>query len=127
VDSKLQRIKELITQKEAIDTELESLIVGAPAKEQKPRACSKCGLEGHSARKCPQKAPPTRRSEVMFMLTRRFHCQKCDKRWSEGINPWNSYGSWCPRPKCRKFCEPLRKPVPNWHWTGTYRKQSTRW
>jgi len=58
VDPKLTRIKELITQKEAIDAELDSLIAGAPLKESKPRICSNCKAEGHTARYCPQKQLP---------------------------------------------------------------------
>jgi hypothetical protein len=55
MDAKLARIKELIDRKEAIDTELESLIAGGPVKVPKPRACKICGQEGHTARACPTK------------------------------------------------------------------------
>jgi len=56
MDAKLTRIKELIEQKEAIDTELASLIAGAPVMVRKPRTCKICGQEGHTARTCPTKS-----------------------------------------------------------------------
>jgi hypothetical protein len=55
VDSKLQRIKELIIEKERIDGELESLLGGAPLKGSRTRVCSICNEEGHTARSCPTK------------------------------------------------------------------------
>ena len=55
MDAKLTRIKELIEQKEAIDTELENLIAGAPVRTRQPRTCKNCGQEGHTARTCPTK------------------------------------------------------------------------
>jgi hypothetical protein len=55
MDAKLARIKQLIEQKEAIDSELESLIAGAPVKVRKPKTCKICGEEGHTARTCPAK------------------------------------------------------------------------
>ena len=57
MDARLVRIKELLAQKEAVDFELESLIAGAPLKTPKPRICDICGQQGHTARKCPHKAP----------------------------------------------------------------------
>jgi hypothetical protein len=59
MDAKLERIRDLISQKEAIDTELESLIGGTPLKEPKTRVCSVCGKEGHTARTCPTKQEQT--------------------------------------------------------------------
>jgi hypothetical protein len=56
VDAKLQRIKELIIEKERIDGELESLLGGAPLKANRSRVCSICNAEGHTARACPTKA-----------------------------------------------------------------------
>jgi zinc knuckle protein len=58
MDARLTRIRDLIAQKEQIDSELEGLIAGAPIKEKKPRACSTCGQEGHTSRSCPQKSLP---------------------------------------------------------------------
>jgi hypothetical protein len=56
MDARLTRIKELIEQKQAIDTELEGLIAGAPVKARKPRTCKHCGQEGHTPRACPTKS-----------------------------------------------------------------------
>jgi hypothetical protein len=58
MEARLQRLKELIEQKEKVDAELESLLGGAPVKESKPRVCSGCGTEGHTLRSCPQKSLP---------------------------------------------------------------------
>jgi hypothetical protein len=55
VDAKLSRIKDLITEKERIDAELESLLGGAPQKGSRTRVCSICNEEGHTARSCPTK------------------------------------------------------------------------
>lgn len=55
MDAKLQRIKELITEKERIDGELESLLGGGPLKLSRSRVCSVCNEEGHTARSCPTK------------------------------------------------------------------------
>jgi hypothetical protein len=57
MDTRLLRIKELIEQKECIDTELESLIGGAPMNQKRPPRCTKCKVEGHTARTCPQQQP----------------------------------------------------------------------
>jgi hypothetical protein len=51
VEAKLARLKELINQREAIDSEL-GQILGIEKKERKAQVCSKCGQEGHSARTC---------------------------------------------------------------------------
>jgi hypothetical protein len=56
VDAKLQRIKELIIEKERVDEELESLLGGAPLKGSRSRVCSICHAEGHTARACPTKS-----------------------------------------------------------------------
>jgi hypothetical protein len=56
MDAKLVRIKELIEQKEAIDSELEKLIAGMPLTARKPKVCKTCGQEGHTARTCPTAA-----------------------------------------------------------------------
>ncbi len=58
MDARLRRIKELIEQKEAIDTELESLIGGAPVHLKRPPRCTRCKAEGHTVRTCPQQQMP---------------------------------------------------------------------
>jgi hypothetical protein len=63
MDSRLARIKELIEQKEAIDNELESLIAGGSVKMRKPKTCTICGAEGHTARTCAKKAGVTAAAE----------------------------------------------------------------
>ncbi len=59
MDARLQRIRELIELKEKTDAELDTLIAGAPVKESKPRVCSKCSQEGHTARTCPNQTGAT--------------------------------------------------------------------
>lgn len=56
MDAKLQRIKELIIEKERIDGELESLLGGGPLKASRTRVCSICNAEGHTARACPTRS-----------------------------------------------------------------------
>jgi hypothetical protein len=56
VDAKLQRIKELIIEKERVDEELENLLGGAPLKTGRVRVCSVCNADGHTARSCPTKS-----------------------------------------------------------------------
>jgi zinc knuckle protein len=56
MDARLQRIKELIEQKERVDAELENLLGGAPLKAGRARVCSVCNAEGHTARSCPTKS-----------------------------------------------------------------------
>jgi hypothetical protein len=56
MDAKLLRIKELIELKERTDSELESLLGGAPLKGSKARAGSICNEEGHTACCCPTKS-----------------------------------------------------------------------
>ena len=50
----IQRAKELIAQRERIDSELVAIFTGS--KERKPLSCSKCGGEGHTARTCQKGA-----------------------------------------------------------------------
>jgi hypothetical protein len=50
----IERMKELIAQREAIDAELISIVGGTP-KERKTIRCSLCSQEGHTARTCPTK------------------------------------------------------------------------
>lgn len=59
MDAKLLRIKELIELKERTDSELETLLGGAPLKVSRARACSICNEEGHTARSCPTKSGET--------------------------------------------------------------------
>ena len=55
MDAKFIRIRELITQQEEIEAELNNLVSGT-TKERKPQTCAKCGQPGHSSRTC--KAEP---------------------------------------------------------------------
>lgn len=52
LDTKIARVKELISQKEAVDTELATLLGG---EVKKTITCSKCQAQGHTARSCPQR------------------------------------------------------------------------
>lgn len=52
----IERAKELIAQREEIDTELASLFTGEK-KKRSPQKCSSCDKEGHTARNCPNKMP----------------------------------------------------------------------
>jgi Zinc knuckle len=54
MDARLLRIRELITEQERIETELQALMGGGGVKERKPQTCSKCGEPGHSVRTCPK-------------------------------------------------------------------------
>ena len=54
MEARLERIRELINEKERIEGELEGLISGSPVKAAK-RKCSHCGSESHTARNCPEK------------------------------------------------------------------------
>ena len=49
----VDRIKQLISQREAIDAELVTIVTGG-RKERKPPQCSKCGSIDHTARNCDQ-------------------------------------------------------------------------
>jgi hypothetical protein len=53
IDTQIARVKDLITKREEIDTEL-STMLGVMTKIRKPQRCSNCNGEGHSARTCPQ-------------------------------------------------------------------------
>lgn len=48
-----QRIRELLDQRDAIDDQIVALVAGTVPK--KPVTCSKCKVEGHTARTCPQR------------------------------------------------------------------------
>jgi Zinc knuckle len=52
----IERAKELIAQREEIDTELAALFTGEK-KKRSPQKCSSCDKEGHTARNCPNKMP----------------------------------------------------------------------
>lgn len=50
----IERMKELIAQREHIDEELTAIVTGnATPKERKTIRCSVCSQEGHTARTCP--------------------------------------------------------------------------
>jgi hypothetical protein len=57
MDERMTRIKHLIEIKEQTDAELETLIGGGTYERKKAR-CGVCGVEGHTARTCPQKEAP---------------------------------------------------------------------
>lgn len=51
------RAKELIAQREDIDTELKAIFSGAEkSASRKPQKCGTCGEEGHSTRTCPKRS-----------------------------------------------------------------------
>lgn len=52
LDAKIARVKTLIAQREEIDAELAQLLAGTL--ERKPKKCTRCGVEGHTARNCTQ-------------------------------------------------------------------------
>lgn len=52
-DIDTKRLRELLDRRDEIDNELTAIIAGAAAK--KPVTCSKCKIEGHTARTCPQR------------------------------------------------------------------------
>lgn len=53
VEERLTRIRELITEIEQRETELNQLMGGA--RSRAPQKCSTCGEAGHTARNCPHK------------------------------------------------------------------------
>ena len=54
IDTKIARVKELISKREEIDAEL-STMLGVMPKARKGQRCSICNDEGHTSRTCPQK------------------------------------------------------------------------
>jgi hypothetical protein len=61
-ESKLTRARELIAERDRIDAELESIFGGAVTRARAPQKCSKCGVEGHTARFCPREENEDARS-----------------------------------------------------------------
>jgi hypothetical protein len=53
-EAKLTRARDLIAERDRIDAELESIFGGAVTRARAPQKCSKCGIEGHTARYCPK-------------------------------------------------------------------------
>jgi hypothetical protein len=51
----IERMKDLIAQREAIDAELVALVTGTTKKERKSLTCSLCGGHDHTARICTKK------------------------------------------------------------------------
>jgi hypothetical protein len=56
LDERITRVKELIAQREEIDTELSALL-GVEPRPVKQRTCKKCGQPGHRADTCPTQQP----------------------------------------------------------------------
>ena len=56
METDIERAKELIAQREEIDSELAALFTGEK-KKRSPQKCSSCDKEGHTARNCPNKMP----------------------------------------------------------------------
>jgi hypothetical protein len=52
IDDRIARVKDLIQNREEIDSELAGLF-GITVKAKKTLRCSKCGDEGHNAKTCP--------------------------------------------------------------------------
>jgi hypothetical protein len=54
IDAQIARVRDLITRREEIDSELAG-IFGILPKPRKTIRCSTCNEEGHTTRTCPQK------------------------------------------------------------------------
>ncbi len=57
-ESKLARARDLIAERDRIDAELESIFGGAVTRARAPQKCSKCGVDGHTARYCTKEESP---------------------------------------------------------------------
>jgi hypothetical protein len=64
-ESKLSRARDLIAERDRIDAELESILCGAVTRARAPQKCSKCGIEGHTARYCPKEESDDARSPAI--------------------------------------------------------------
>lgn len=53
IDATLARVKELTTQREAIDRELAGIFGGQAVTKRAPPKCGTCGAEGHRSNQCP--------------------------------------------------------------------------
>jgi hypothetical protein len=54
LDDTIARVKQLISQRDAINEELAGIFQGQTPKTRKPQQCSVCGSDQHSKRTCPQ-------------------------------------------------------------------------
>jgi hypothetical protein len=57
-ETKLTRARDLIAERDRIDAELESIFGGAVTRARASPKCSKCGIDGHTARYCTQEESP---------------------------------------------------------------------
>jgi hypothetical protein len=52
LDDTIAHVKQLISQREAINAELAIIFGGGTPSTRKPQTCGKCGEPGHTARTC---------------------------------------------------------------------------
>lgn len=52
IEATIVRVKELATQREAIDKELAAIFGGQSVAKRAPPTCTKCGEQGHRANQC---------------------------------------------------------------------------
>lgn len=55
LDDTIARVKQLIADRENIDTELATIFAGTVPPRRRPTVCGVCAKEGHTARTCPDK------------------------------------------------------------------------
>lgn len=55
MEDTINRVRELLAQRDKIDAELQALFTGTPPKEKRTSTCSHCGEVGHNARGCTKK------------------------------------------------------------------------